>query len=50
LFTYDYFAIVRTLRAPDRVTWLDPPTWTRVSFPLALVVFGEAATEEGDEE
>jgi hypothetical protein len=50
LFTYDYFAIVRTLRAPDRVTWLDPPAWTRVAFPLAFVTFGEASTPEDAEQ
>jgi hypothetical protein len=51
LLTYDYFAIVRTLRAADHVTWLDPPDWRRVPFPLAFVTFGEAANiGESDDE
>jgi hypothetical protein len=39
LLTYDYFAVMRAVRAPDG-TWLKPPDWTPVEFPLAFVVFG----------
>ncbi len=43
MLTYDYFSMIKALRAPDRVTWLDSPEWTPVPFPLAFVVFGETS-------
>ncbi len=39
MLTYDYFAFVRTARTPAG-EWINPTEWTRVRFPLALVVFG----------
>jgi hypothetical protein len=39
MFTYDYFAFVRTVRKPDR-EWVNPVEWTKVQFPMAFVVFG----------
>jgi hypothetical protein len=49
MFTYDYFAIIKTLREPDRVTWRDVPSWEKIRFPLAFVVFGETAVSEEEE-
>jgi hypothetical protein len=49
MLTYDYFSIIKALRAPDRVTWLDQRDWTAVRFPLAFVVFGETSVEESEE-
>jgi hypothetical protein len=48
MFTYDYFSIVRTVRDQNG-TWLDVPTWTRVQFPMALVVFGETTLTESEQ-
>jgi hypothetical protein len=39
MFTYDYFAFVRTVRKPNR-EWINPTDWTKVEFPMAFVVFG----------
>jgi hypothetical protein len=39
MFTYDYFAFVRTVRTRER-EWINPTEWTKVKFPLAFVVFG----------
>jgi hypothetical protein len=39
MFTYDYFAFVRTARTPEHV-WINPTEWTKVRFPMAFVVFG----------
>jgi hypothetical protein len=50
LLTYDYFAILRTVRQQDG-TWLKISNWKAVPFPLALVIFGEAkGTEDPDDE
>jgi hypothetical protein len=43
MFTYDYFAFVRTVRTQDR-QWINPTEWTKVDFPMALVVFGMPET------
>jgi hypothetical protein len=43
LFTYDYYAIIKTVRTREGV-WSQDPNWNRVDFPLAFVVFG--LTEE----
>jgi hypothetical protein len=39
MFTYDYFAFVRTARTREG-EWINPTEWTKVRFPLAFVVFG----------
>ena len=41
LFTYDYFAIQRTVH-PKGQDWQRPLDWVPVRFPLAFVVFGRA--------
>lgn len=40
LFTYDYFAIQRTLH-PLNAAWLQPADWVQVRFPLAFVAYGQ---------
>jgi hypothetical protein len=39
MISYDYFAFVRTARTREG-EWINPTEWTRVNFPLVLVVFG----------
>jgi hypothetical protein len=39
MFSYDYFAFVRTARTREG-QWINPTEWTKVKFPLALLVFG----------
>jgi len=48
MFTFDYFAILRTVRTPDG-QWTHPSDWQVVKFPLAFVVFGEAETAPWEE-
>lgn len=48
MLTYDYFAVLRTVRDRDDA-WLGVPEWTRVRFPLAFVVFGEVRAGEEEE-
>jgi hypothetical protein len=49
MLTYDYFSMMKALRAPDKVTSLDPDDWTLVPFPLAFVVFGKTSVGESDD-
>lgn len=44
MFTYDYFSIVKTLRAQGATVWEKPSDWKKVDFPVALVVFGRSQT------
>jgi hypothetical protein len=39
MLTYDYFAFVKTVRTKAG-HWTNPNNWTKVEYPLALVVFG----------
>ena len=41
LLTVDYFSILKTVRN-SAGTWLQLPTWTKVNFPLAFIVYGRA--------
>jgi hypothetical protein len=49
MFTYDYFQIVKAVRSRDE-EWTEPKDWTRVEFPLALVLFGETETVPWEEQ
>jgi len=39
MITYDYFAFVKAMRSKTG-HWINPTTWTKVKFPISLVVFG----------
>jgi len=49
LFTYDYYAIEKVVH-PRGNDWQTMTDWTRVPFPLAFVVFGEADTAPWSQE
>jgi hypothetical protein len=49
LFTYDFFAIIQTVRT-GQGQWLRPKAWTQVQSPLAFVVYGETQTIPWEEE
>jgi len=48
MMTFDYFAIVRTVRNRDG-TWKTVDDWTEVPFPMALVVFGTKEDPDPEE-
>ena len=49
MLTYDYFAFVKALRNRQTGKWARPTNWTRISFPMAFVVFGESEKGPGGE-
>jgi hypothetical protein len=51
MLTYDFFAILKAVQANAApFGWLtNIPTWKRVSFPLALVMFGDIEVEEPED-
>jgi hypothetical protein len=49
LFTYDYFAIQRTLH-PLNQSWSQPSDWIQIRFPLAFVAYGQTDAAPWNEE
>jgi len=49
LFTYDYYAIEKVVH-PRGGDWQTTADWTRVPFPLAFIVFGEAESAPWSQE
>jgi hypothetical protein len=49
LFTYDYFAIQRTLH-PLNQSWSQPTDWVQIRFPLAFVAYGQTDSAPWGEE